>query len=92
MTRSIGGTRAYGDRPCPDRRYRTHQAPSKSTVRFARLIPVYPKEITRTELRAKTGLPDGQLASLISAVGNHYLLCQDGDRFSLLRRGRANVD
>ena len=92
MQSPIGGTLAYGDGHATDRRPCQQTALPRRVVQFQRLIPVYPKEITRTELRAKTGFSEGQISSLISSVSNHYLLCQDGDRFSLLRRGRADVD
>ena len=87
----IGATRAFSPDRLPLQGYWTHQRPPERIVRFARLIPVYPKEIEGKELRRRAGVSDGEFYALISSVSSYFLLCEDEGRYSLLRRGRAYV-
>lgn len=87
----IGATRAFVPDGPSLQGYWTHQRPPKRVVRFARLIPVYPKEIKGKDLRRKAGVTDGEFYALISSVSSYFLLCEDEGRYSLLRRGRAYV-
>ena len=88
----IGGSVSYGERPCRSQVRKGGLRPSERVVWFSRFIPVYPDEITVTELVRKSGIREGELPGLITGVESHYLLCQDENRFSLLRRGIAHVD
>ena len=88
----IGATRDFSIEPQPSLGKKGRPQPSARAQHFASLIPVYPEEISQKDLKAKAKVPDGVFYALLSAVGNSYLLCEDGGRYSLLRRGRSYVD
>ena len=92
MQSPIEGSLYYAIRPSHGDKQGRHIIPSEAIQKFAALIPVYPEEITFTRLRAMTGLESNEIATLLSGVSRHYLLCEDHRCYSLLRRGLVYVD
>ena len=88
----IGATRDFSIELQPSIVKKERPQPSARAQYLASLIPVYPDEISQKDLKAKAKVPDGVFYALLSVVGNSYLLCEDGGRYSLLRRGLSYVD
>lgn len=66
----------------------------KKYAKLLRLIPYYPKTVSRAQLKAKLGLPEGKLTSALVALDNAgCLLVQDGpDTLCRLKEDLSNVD
>ena len=89
----LGGTMDYGERIEREHgRRRQRPVISDKVRRFVSFIPVYPEEIEKAALRHKAGVSEGEFSALIEATSTGYLLCEDGGRVCLLRRGVSYVD
>ena len=89
----LGGTMGYGRSAgscCP--RHCDAKGPTERASRVAAMIPVYPEEITMEELSRLSGLASHDIVAVLYSISNHYLLCEDNGRYSLLRRGCFHVD
>lgn len=51
-----------------------------------RMIPVYPKEIDRSELAKRLGVTNDTLHNRLANSGRNNLLCEDGGMFCFLTK------
>ena len=88
----IGCTRDFALREHRGRSGRCRTDPSPRARWLASKIPVYPKEIGKSELARKAGISIKELTALIRTIENSYPLCEDDGKLSLLSRRRLYVD
>jgi Mn-dependent DtxR family transcriptional regulator len=58
-----------------------------STLREVyRMIPVYPKEISKSELAKKLGVSNDKLHNRLANSGRYNLLCEDDGKYCFLTK------